>query len=693
MHKSGEKSQRKRKNSPDDLSLSFEKLNMMQENLRLASDTIDALKTERDRLVQLVHTPDSKDKHKNKLDDSLKKQALKEELVSLRVLSMRKDKTIETLQRKLKEQNSNNFEIHSLHENNSKLHTELSKKEKSIMNLQDKLKELSLVEENYQKVSKLNENLNKEVKDLNQKIQELTKSKVDWKEIFDLTNSMFSEYFIYNKGSEIGKNDWEIFIERMKIIKNLLNDSRRFSETKDKKDKDKNSELQDLESMNKKLKKELELITKSQVDSNTFFEIQECAVELIEFSHNSLPLHKLFKKSFVCSKSFKNLIDRYLYDEALLRTLKFALSLLEDLNFYTFKESSKQDSPKSILRATPKSVKNQQGKRFNFVEDPSEMQEELFKPSCWTQTHGSLSKSTFQPKHSKTLSQISQLSQSKHFPNSILKDHESPNKNRSIQVPNPPKPGQISKPSHRLKTSSLSQEGFTKLADESQQLLHMIDKQNSRLAKINTQISQLVPNSTDNDSASSFVIDTSQTSSQEGRSFYKFPINKRTIWDEEESIIVHSQSGKDLERKSKACQISKPLTDSIRLRSPPQAHPPEERPKLEKHLKTESLNDELYNCDEVLMHSNNSSPRREKKRSAWDLTAVHVPPLDDKKKASLYDRKISPREAKPVRKRSKSPEANLDRFNEYTRPTFKGERKWNGVGEFFSASTEENKNE
>ena len=94
-----------------------------------------------------------------------------------------------------------------------------------------------------------------------------------------------------------------------------------------------------------------------------------------------------------------------------------------------------------------------------------------------------------------------------------------------------------------------------------------------------------------------------------------------------------------------------------------------------------------------MVHSNNSSPRREKKRSAWDLTAVHFPPLDDKKKASLYARKISPREARPVRKRSKSPEVNPDRFNEYTRPTFRGERIWNGVSEFFSASTEENKNE
>jgi hypothetical protein len=637
--------------SPDDLSLSHEKLSMMHDNLRLASDTIGALKSERDRLAQMIRSPEAPNdlKSNQKLKDSLKKRALKDELVSLRTLAIQKDRTIESLHRKLKDFRNSQGEVQVIRESYSKLMFDVGKKEKNIVELEERIKELENLEENYKNIVKVNENLKLEIKNLNGKMQD--QSKIEWKDVFEIINSLFSEHFICNKGAEIGKNDLEVFIQRMKIVRNVLNDYQRPPDIQ----KSTKNEVKELEKINKKLKKELDLISKAGTDSNTFFEIQETAVDLIEMVHSSVSLHSMFKKSFICSKSLHKLIDRHMFDEALLRTLKFSMILMQDLSFSCSKEPVSLDYPRPILKATPKSGKSC-SKKFSFVEDPAH--DELSKSNCWTQTDSRNhppSKPSESFKSQKSDSQI---------------------KNRSIQVPGAP----VQNLKSHLKPSN--SQNFSKLLDENHQILSIIDKQNSRLAKINTQISQLVPNASSKDS--SFVVDTSESSSPEVRSFYRLPLNKRTAWDEEESIVVHSD--KNMKKKSKGCQMNS-LTDSIQLRSPPKAHPPEEQPKLEsKHLRSESLRDMLNDFEDDPRQIIDF-PRKEKKRSAWDLTAVKVPPLIEKKKV----KRISPNERKVARKRSKSPEVNSDRFNEYTRPLFRGEGIWNGVGEFFSSITEENK--
>ena len=176
------------------------------------------------------------------------------------------------------------------------------------------------------------------------------------------------------------------------------------------------------------------------------------------------------------------------------------------------------------------------------------------------------------------------------------------------------------------------EEDYLKLIDESKYLLDIIDKQNSRLSKINNQISQLVPNS----------IEISEHKDNE-------EISRNT----ERNPGDYTNDGTRLQ-----------LISSV----------------LEKN----SDSDERINGEK--------SPKNERKRSGWDFSALRIPakePIDSKRPDVEIKRAASPRrlekqsDGKIINDRSRSPDPNSDRFRGYTRPLLKEEDCWGSVADFF----------
>jgi hypothetical protein len=503
-----------RRVSPDPLRGKTEKLEMMQENLKIAATTIDALRLEREKLkdslrVALESTGFKESEKINQKDfgsNHWKAQVLDRE------------RKIEELQLLLNQNRVDRMDWKELRESHAKAQAELIEKDKIIAGLErmERAERMERLErkgnfESNEIVFKLKAELAQRTKDLeilNQHLKDLVEEKEQWTKLYDVLAQLAPEYLRTKSVKEAThKSDWQRFLE---IIINL-------AQTAEKEKKF----HQEMQETGKRFKME-----SNKIESAFFIELKETTDSFLERIHKNSDWHQFFKNRLICSKRFKSMMESHEYPEALLRVLRLFIDFLDQLSenqqFYKWKlQNNDSPSPRtSAVSQRPRKIHED-----HFYEDRSKgmspyRSENSFKQTCWTQTSSNKSPMVVNELSHSTSNKGLQTSLDKPLggflsPRLMNKGiqydksfnrpvHDEESYKKSIKVHHP-----TSRPSH-LKNVDTStdrpnilidsrsdkgkEEGYIKLFDESQQLLSIIDKQNSRLARINNQISQLVPN-------------------------------------------------------------------------------------------------------------------------------------------------------------------------------------------------------
>ena len=623
---------KKRSTFQGSLDFDAEKLFLMQENLKLAAETISSLKQERDffKHSSRTYTHEDLSLYPEKLEshEPCNKSSLSSELSTLKSIAKQREKTLEILNKKLK---INKINLTRLQETNTKLIKSLSEKEEDIAKYEANIKYLQNSQEN---LKALNSSLRSENLEKSLKIQEIAQENASLNHLFELTNSTFSEQFKC-LADEAGKKLWDKFVSRFQLIRSILTEQQKTIE--DLKIQTKNNELVELGQVSKDLKKELKKL-KSPVNKRGInSQIQEAAIEFIEIAHSIPGWHNSFKDFFVSPRTVQYLTENCEYGELLLKCFNFLINITPKPSF--LKPSL---STQSLNQA-----------------------ESLLAQNCWTQT----SDFNSSPRFSKP-GVFSQSNSAKLF------------SNKSTQIKN--HSNQDSRP-QETDEPQISKEDQRKIFKESKQLFSLIDKQNSRLAKINSQISQLVPSLSDRGkltySESSVIINESINSSKEECIGKKHSNKLKTNWD---SPVVISIKPGYIYRDREKVKRNYRVTESIQLRTPPKACSPELKP----------LDDSFYvNSEGENQVIENASPKNEKKRSVWDFSALKIPPKEEEvveTKVEIASKRVISPKIEPIpRRASRSPEAQLNRFKEYSRPKLRKEGMWNSVAEYFSGRYEE----
>ena len=717
--------------SPEPASHKLDKLNLMQENLAMAAETINALKLERDKLKSSLRTVLDENFMETEEDSNIsrcsgrksqaearKKQALKEELLKLKKVSIEKDKMIEIMEKKLQDSRIEKSEWRILNEKHTSVKVELEDKKRCVQMLEKKLAEYKNEQKDWRRMSEFNEQAGKNsvIESQAMTIKELSHEKAQWKKIYDFLVGLAPEYLDHEKymkfkEAETNRYDWQKFTDVIIALRTQNNDKDKIIESLSRKPKGdqliiEKSEWVQLKEANKLLKHELEsaVLARKHENYSLYQELRDAASEVIDRMHSNASWHSLFKSKFVCSKRFRSMIENHEFSEALLKTMLLLLDIL--------------DEPKSSLASTkPISVGFDSPKSSQFKNSPRKMSETHHRLECWTQTPGEGNFSCkSQPLRTTDLEE-SRANKGTQYELDSIRSEEKPQisrklifgplqVNKAIQVTNPsmithvsprsiniseekppapslititpqqyPKnisakdPASVHKihptgpnkrtpqpqtsnfikiikssedlsenltPKLKQDSSPKADEEYLKLIDESQQLLSIIDKQNSRLAKINTQISQLVPTSAE---------------PIESRIENEENLSRSRIEKHREEGLRHNEdyrfiAGKDFER---------------------------------------------FSDDGDVYGEQSSSPKNGRKRSGWDFSALRIPekepvakkPEVDIKRAVSPKREISHVELKKRHGRSISPDINTDRFKGYTRPMLREEGCWGSVADFF----------
>lgn len=662
----------KRHVSPEPTTRKVDKLNLMQENLTVAADTINALKVEREKLKASLRTVLEENKYEKESqssrssmrspqNESLKKQALKEELRNLTKVAMEKDKLILIMEQKINDSRIERAEWKIFNENYSDLKKELTEKNKYIQSLEKRLNEDKEKKgENRETAAK-----NSVIESLSITVKELNSEKAQWKQLYELLIGLAPEY-LERRSSE--KSDWQRFSEIILSLKTQNIENAKVIETLNKKIRENNrSDWSQLQEANKLLKQELNSTGHLRMTENfgLLQEIKEVANMLIDRIHSNSAWHSCFKSRFVCSKRFRNMLENQEFPEGLLKLMKVFVDILDESKSLASTKITYQgfDSPKSSrFKTSPKRFVDQRLLE-SWTQTPneekgnlkwknmqiSELEENHYNtfqvPKESSKTEENYARTLFSPLQvNKSIQVIQENFNEKQVslkkfqasdlksPKSLSKDPQNDSK-RFYQTPQPKNNLKILNTSDDLSvklkrpSSPKAEEEYLKLIDESQQLLSIIDKQNSRLARINNQISSLVPS------------DLGKIHENEEEHSYRLEYSGKSARNPE--ILI----GK-------------------------------------------------YSDEEILNLDQSSSPKNERKRSGWDLSALRIPQkdLDSKRPEIEIKRAASPKkdlsqvEIKKRNGRSTSPDMNSDRFGSYTRPKLREENCWNSVADFFGAT-------
>lgn len=349
----------KRHISPEPFTGKIDKLNLLQENLSVAAETIEALKFERDKLKESLRNALDESKYKEKIQelenskssihshqrDNYNKQALKEELQNLKKIASEKDKMIEDMEKKFVESKNDKSELKNLIESHKSLKTEMLEKERYIQMLEKKLRDMKndINDKHYGESSK---ELKIQLKEKNQyleaqsfQIKELLSEKAQWKKLYDFLSGLVPEYKESDKYKEsLGKNDWQKFSEMLLLLKNSNKEKEQIIDSLNRKMKEANEKAEwkdweQLKEASQNLKNELESVRFSKKNPDgvgLFAEIKDTVNSVIDRVHANSNVRGFFKNRLVCSKRFKNMIDNQEFPESLLRIMKLLIDVMDN---------------------------------------------------------------------------------------------------------------------------------------------------------------------------------------------------------------------------------------------------------------------------------------------------------------------------------------------------------------------------
>lgn len=510
----------RRKITPDPFNRNTKNLDLMQNNLKIAAETIEALKQERDRMKFSVKSFNDQ----SPLPDSLRKSS--EEAENLKKILKIKEKNIEKLEKQLRSFKLNQIDTEALADNCEKLKKELVNKEKYIISLEKIIRDLkadllsqtisiensdaSLIDKNFI------ENLQKEISDLKNEKNNWSKVyKTAWSLNQDLINSQELTDTKYKKS--------EFVLHAFENLRALI--AQKENEIKDLKTKKPKEKIRSLKDYNKTLLNEIDLLRRKTMKPSLLFELTEACTHFIQGVHSSQALYFPFKKHFSSSKSLKDLIESAFHSEALLRLLNFSLEIIQ--THFLQPETPEEDSEsfQYFQSQTPKS-------RVMWKHDQVlETRPRFYSPCSTTQGFYQQGyQQSYQPVHSPAQvyhnNQVSSLKIIQPRRSDKLVGSDKSNKSQQTSVDAKIQPGVFLRnfrendeagnrdlkgtvlkekiesygqgSGNRVEASQGKGEkdegtGFIQIFDESEQLLNIIDKQNSRLARIGNQISQLVP--------------------------------------------------------------------------------------------------------------------------------------------------------------------------------------------------------
>lgn len=520
----------KRQISPESPRPGSSNLDKMQENLIIAAHTIDALKQERDRLKQSM---------KFTTDYSENPYSQSSEIENLQNQLNFKEQIIIKLEKQLTKVKINKADLISMHENLAKLRAELTDKEKHIIGLEKTIRELKADLHSYVTPNILQEpkkSSEKIVEELQNQLFELKNEKNYWKKIQSVLQGAIFEYCKNRELRDKGKNEWETMAEVVFYMRKQLDANGGLFGPQGVSEKEK---LVKLEETNRKLMTEIQILKSKEDKPAMLYELNETCNTFLNKLRQKPQFYIGFQTHLTSIAGFKHIIEKKKYSECLLGFLKFVIDLMDNGEFL-IKNRINLEIPSESDRKFSQPPQTRQENFEHFAEKPR-----FFSPSNknwrqtdWTQTeeakviNGSRSNKGLQtnwsqekfsvPRPAKEPEKATKRIQA--FEERPIKrdSYEQEKKPPSIQrkpLESHPDPSELPNPSSNfqrvpskpdLKTvETLTEKGqnpsypienqekgqnYIKLFDESGKLLTIIDKQNTRLAKINSQISQLVPN-------------------------------------------------------------------------------------------------------------------------------------------------------------------------------------------------------
>ncbi|OMJ67181.1 hypothetical protein SteCoe_35734 [Stentor coeruleus] len=346
--------------SPDQSSSNIEKLSFLQQNLSLASETIQALKQERDQLKDSLRNSIEESKYKKQLQDldqssnsienfsieSRKKKALKAELQNLKKIAMEKDKMIQAMEKKFKDQKQDKKHLKSLNEKLSLSTSDINDKEKYIQMLEKRFREQSIElekkvsEEDYMNIKSQLKEKTLALESLGSSLKDLISEKSYWKKLYDFFAELVPESLENDKHKSLDKSSWQKFSEVLLSLKDSNTEKDLIIESLTEKMKKLIAKGQEKASDSKNYPNQSDKfqtfglggIKNSTENIGLLNEIQEMVHIIIEKVHLNSQIHDHFKSRLVCSKRFRSMIENQEFPESLLRVMKLLIDIL-DYNF------------------------------------------------------------------------------------------------------------------------------------------------------------------------------------------------------------------------------------------------------------------------------------------------------------------------------------------------------------------------
>ena len=539
----------KRTVSPEPLKTNSNNLDRMQENLIVAAHTIEALKHERDRLKQSM-------KFSLGQSEIQTSSSTLPEIEDLKGKLNFKEQIILKLESQLTNERIRKSDWTSMQENLSNLRSELTEKEKHIISLEKIVRELktdlhshlssNLIQETKEKNSKL-------IEDLQFQVNELRAEKKYWKKLQGSLQGVISDYTI-NKGywDKKGRSEWEVMAEVVLYMKKMIED-RAGEGVNERSGANEREQLMRYKDLNEKLMSEVEYLKEKNARPGVLFELGETCLRFITKLRESPQFYLPFQRNLNSFAGFRELVDKKKYSEGLLGLMKFVIEILEtgfDVKKRTFEktEDYKTQAQKfSNFKGAEADSEEYFTERPRFYSPANRPRNETEWTGTWTEVKkkekeqekkiikggvlgssksnkalqtslpSGLKKENFPVKRPlkdfETASKKIQTADEGFYkprPNEFTKkDFETPTK--PPETPKRPLETPVTPHRKNLRNAETSTErpqatscpveppakdqGYIKLFDESDQLLTIIDKQNTRLAKINNQISNLVPGS------------------------------------------------------------------------------------------------------------------------------------------------------------------------------------------------------
>ncbi|OMJ85110.1 hypothetical protein SteCoe_13634 [Stentor coeruleus] len=343
----------KRHLSPEPFTDKIDKLNLLQENLSIAAETIIALKRERDSLKESLKSALDESKYKEKIQElensrssirsfnhgDLSKLALKEELQNLKKIATEKDKIIENMEKKFSNNKSEKLEFRTLNEKYNTLKDEMLEKERYIQMLEKKVTDFKneydgrFYGENIQDLKLELKEKALELESQTSQIKDLMLEKNQWKKNYDLLSGLLPEYL------ENGKSDWQNFREMLLSLRKSIKEKDLVIDNLNRKLKDTMSKTERKNwehtrtTPNYMMKSDLESVDHNKKPSECTFllpEIKNTVNEVIDKVHSCSQIHSFYKTHFLSTKNFKSMIENHEFPESLLKFMKLLIDIIDN---------------------------------------------------------------------------------------------------------------------------------------------------------------------------------------------------------------------------------------------------------------------------------------------------------------------------------------------------------------------------